>query len=129
MALSGYYVPMRLLIRTRFLSALALVAFLLLAFPCWSAAETLKVIDSLGLTRASKQISAQASVTLGVKDMDGKLGAASVKLVNIDGLKPDVPGVHNGKGSFVFNEVSSGTWRIKFSKGFNATIVRVKISS
>ena len=87
--------------------ALILAFIFLQSASCF--ADQLKILDSMGLTRAIKKI--DGSVVVVVKSRPGT-SAASLSLINVDGVLPDIAGADAGQGVIRFEGVQEGTWRI-----------------
>ena len=91
-------------------------------------AAEIKIVDSLGLTRAVKSLaSSTADVVLQVKPAaDTALEAIIIKLINVDGISPEITGSAEQDGRYRFHNVESGTWRIQLSDS-NLRIVDARI--
>jgi hypothetical protein len=85
-------------------------------------AEELKVLDSIGLTRAVKQVAKSARVEIRLKDASQ---SADLELVSVDGLSAPLKSQINGN-SVVFNSVPAGEWKIQ-SQGTSPSVLEVKI--
>ncbi len=75
--------------------------------PFVASAETLKITDSVGLTRVISEMSAPTHVEIKVSEPH-----CQVTLINIDGLKPDRTASADAQGVAHFQGVDHGTWKI-----------------
>ena len=76
-----------------------------------SAAE-LRILDSLGLTRAVKSVEKAAKVIITASIEEDKSQPADLYLSHVDGLAPDIEGTRNPDKSLLFVEVPEGVWKI-----------------
>ena len=101
----------------------SLVCGLLMAAPSAFAGE-LRILDSMGLTRAVKSVHEQASVRVSTGGGAGAPGA--VILSQVDGLAPDINPSKVSDSVVVFEQVPEGAWRIRISSP-KVVISEVKI--
>ena len=87
------------------LTTILFLGFVPIAEDCF--ADQLKIVDSVGLTRAVKKIDGPATVVVKARNPTDK-----ISLNNVDGILPDVEGASDGKGAFRFDGIRDGTWRI-----------------
>jgi hypothetical protein len=91
-----------------------LVAVLLL--PGVSFAGEIRVLDSMGLTRAVKSVEGAAKVVVSAHIDKKSLLAVDVVLSHVDGLAADVEGFPSPDHTIVFSDVPEGVWKIKSSE-------------
>jgi len=93
-----------------------------LFLPTISFAGELKVLDSMGLTRAVKRVDNGASVRVETRNDT----ATQISLTHVDGLAPDISGSRQDDGSYVFRNVTQGSWRLTV-EGQDVVISQVRI--
>lgn len=100
--------------------------FLQLVLPGLALAGEVRVVDQLGLVRASRvvQSAAQVTIELGRGSYDGEEFVCS--LVSKDGIASEIEGRLVGKQSCEFRDVVAGTWQVHLTST-EVPIKRVKI--
>ena len=99
----------------------------MLFHPAVSAAADLKIVDSMGLTRAMKVIDETANVVVRVKKgQESTVGDQSLTLTHVDGIAPDVSGNKRDGGRYEFVGVLPGTWLVKAPDGIIIAEVKIK---
>jgi hypothetical protein len=76
-------------------------------------AEEVKILDSLGLTRAVRTVSDPATVIVRIASEKGEPLELQPLLSNVDGIASDIPAVRDSDGNFVFSGLVRGIWQLK----------------
>ena len=91
-------------------SLFKLILALICLSPLTAFAGELRILDSMGLTRAVKFVDEHAKVVISTGS-----DAAGISLSHVDGLAPDIEGKRTSDKSILFADVPEGVWKIKIS--------------
>lgn len=97
-----------------------------LLFAANAFAGEIRIVDGLGLIRASRAVEGEnAVVIVKIIAAEGNL-PRDIPLVNLDGLAAGKYLRHDGGGAYSLSGLSAGTWRISVKEGVTIKEVKIK---
>ena len=93
--------------------SILLGALLILGSAIPAIAGEIRILDSMGLSRAAKYIDGNGKVIISAHAPDNKEQVPDILLSHVDGLAPDIEGTRGPDKSVIFTDVPEGVWKIK----------------